>query len=321
MKNKYCFTAVMLLTVALCAYLFTNIYVKNEAKTENNSFTVVTSFYPMYIATANIVGNCEDITVQNLSEPQTGCLHDFQMTPEDMKLLSTADVFVINGGGMESFLEDVIAQYPELIIVETIETEDVHEHSEEEEHMHEEEASHEEHEHIHDHANAHAWMSVLHYREQVEYIANALCEAMPESAGKLRENARVYDTKLAELQAQQQEILQIAAGNKIVSFHEAYEYLAEDYGLEICYTLNLDEERQVSAGEVADVLEIINESDVEIIFAEELYGSELSDTIQNEADVTVCYLDTLVRGEYDLDSYIHGMQENINILKQAFGVK
>ena len=84
--------------------------------------------------------------------------------------------------------------------------------------------------------------------------------------------------------------------------------------------MDLDEERQISAGEVADVLKEINENDVKIILAEELYGSKLAETIQKEADVNVYYLDTLVRGDYDKESYIKGMQENINILKAAFGV-
>ena len=303
----------------------------------------MTSFYPMYIATENVAGDCTAIEVKNLSEPQTGCLHDFQLTPEDMKLLSTADMFVINGGGMESFLDDVTKQYPKLNIVETIADEadevdtdgqktihgheDTPDHAEETEHTH----SHEEdaddhgseegsHEHGHTHDNAHEWMSVSHYRSQVEKIKDAMCEAFPAYQEVFVDNAKAYDDKLAALQAQQEEITKAASGTKIITFHEAYEYVAEDYGLDICYTMDLDEERQISAGEVADVLKEINENDVKIILAEELYGSKLAETIQKEADVNVYYLDTLVRGDYDKESYIKGMQENINILKAAFGV-
>lgn len=349
MKNKYRFTAILLLTIAVCAYLLTSIYVKNETHEEKDDLVVVTSFYPMYIATANVVGDCEGIRVKNLSEPQTGCLHDFQLTPEDMKLLSTADVFVINGGGMESFLTDVMEQYPNLTIVEAIEgiellgeeteadahmEEHAHEDVHVEEHEEEHEASHgeeQEHAHTHDHEeNAHVWMSVKSYRKQVENITTALCEMLEEHAGteqndgkvaELQKNSTEYDTKLAELQSQQEAVLQAAAGSEVISFHDAYAYVALDYGLDVCYTLNLDEERQVSAGEVADVLEAVNDHGVSRIFVEELYGSDLAATIQKEADVEVYYLDTLVRGEYDLDSYINGMQENIRILQEAFGVK
>ncbi len=353
MKHKYRFTALLLITVAACAYLLTGIYRRCQTTEEDTEkVIVVTSFYPMYIATENVAGDCSAIEVKNLSEPQTGCLHDFQLTPEDMKLLSTADMFVINGGGMESFLDDVTKQYPKLNIVETIadeadeadtdgrETihghEDTPDHAEETEHTHSheedadehgnEEGSHEHggekgsHDHGHTHDNAHEWMSVSHYRSQVEKIKDALCEAFPEYQEVFQENEKAYDDKLAALQAQQEEIARAASGTKIITFHEAYEYVAEDYGLDISYTMDLDEERQISAGEVADVLKEINENDVKIILAEELYGSKLAETIQKEADVNVYYLDTLVRGDYDKESYIKGMQENINILKAAFGV-
>lgn len=311
MKSKYRFTAVLLLTIAVCAYFLTSFYIKNQVKEEDGNLNVITSFYPMYIATANVVGDCEGITVRNLSEPQTGCLHDFQLTPGDMKLLSTADIFVINGGGMESFLSDVMKQYPNLTIVEAI---DGIELSEEDNYT-------DTHAHAHsEEENAHVWMSVKKYRSQVENIANALCEAAKTNTKELKANAKAYDGKLAELEAQQEEILGVAAGNQIISFHDAYEYLAEDYSLEVSYILNLDEERQVSAGEVADVLEVVNEDGVHVIFAEEMYGRDLADTVSKEADVKVYYLDTLTRGDCELDSYINGMQENINILKEAFGV-
>ena len=355
MKHKYRFTALLLITVAVCAYLLTGIYRRWQITEEDTEkMIVVTSFYPMYIATENVAGDCGAIEVKNLSEPQTGCLHDFQLTPEDMKLLSTADMFVINGGRMESFLDDVIRQYPKLNIVETIadeadeadtdgretihgheetpdhaeETEHTHSHEEDADEHGNEEGSHEhggekgihDHGHTHTHDNAHEWMSVSHYRSQVEKIKDALCEAFPEYQEVFQENAKAYDDKLAALQAQQEEIARAASGTKIITFHEAYEYVAEDYGLDICYTMDLDEERQISAGEVADVLKEINENDVKIILAEELYGSKLAETIQKEADVNVYYLDTLVRGDYDKESYIKGMQDNINILKAAFGV-
>ena len=296
MKNKYCFVAVLLFVTAVCAGIFTGLYNRTQKDRTEDKVLAVTSFYPVYIVTANIVGDCEGIEVRNLSEPQTGCLHDFQLTPEDMKLLSSADVFLANGGGMESFLGDVEEQYPDLQVIET--TDELRLPDE----------------------NAHVWMSIRRCRSQAAYITKQLCEISPENAQELESNAKEYDRKLAELEAQQKEIMEKAKGTKILSFHEAYEYIADDYGLVTGYTINLDEERQISAGEVADVLEAVKKDDIHILFAEEFYGSGLADTVQKETDVKVYYLDTLVRGDYSLDSYIDGMQKNIDILKDAFGV-
>ena len=99
--------------------------------------------------------------VWKLSEPQTGCLHDFQLTPEDMKLLSTADVFIINGGRIESFMKEVAEAYPNLKIIEACENISLLSGEEDDTHHHEGET---EEEHAHGDVNAHAWMSVPRYR-------------------------------------------------------------------------------------------------------------------------------------------------------------
>lgn len=297
--KKYGFTAGLLTVIALVCYLLTSFAVGQSAEKED-TFTVVTSFYPMYIAAENIIGDSSSVILENLSEPKTGCMHDFQLTPKDMKLLSDADVFIINGGGMENFLPDVKAQYPNLTIIDTSENVKLLTSDGEE--------------------NAHMWLSVPYYRKQAAAIADGLEKADEKNASVFQENAALYDKKLAELEEEQKELVSAAKGKKIISFHEAYAYTAFDYGMEIVYTMDLDEERQISAGEVAEVLSEIEENGVGLILAEERYGKEMGDTIKKEADVNVCYLDTLNRGDYDADSYITGMQENIKLLKEAFGV-
>ena len=268
MKNKYVFVAGMLCAILLLSVSFTGLYVKQNAKYAVGSkeqVTIVTSFYPMYVAVSNLVDGIDEIRVRNLSEPQTGCLHDFQLTPEDMKLLSGADVFVVNGGGIENFISDVAKTYPKLQIVQACEGisllgSEGHVHEEEEEHDHDavhEELYEEEDGHGHDHGeeNAHAWMSVASYREQITHITEHLAEILPQYRESITENARLYDDKLAELQAEQKELCALVKGQEVIIFHEAYAYVAKDYGLEVAMVMDLDEERQVSAGEVAEVLE------------------------------------------------------------------
>lgn len=328
MKNKYVFVAVMLVCILVASMGLTTIYVNNtqsnEAKIDNDEVKIVTSFYPMYVATENIIAGIDGVSLTNLSEPQTGCLHDFQMTPADMKLLSTADVFVINGGGIEGFMSDVAGSYPELEIVEACQDisllgESENDAQHEEVHVEEESHAHDE-VHAHDHGgeNAHAWMSVKLYRSQVATIASRLAEIDPDNSEAYLQNAREYDQKLEKLQEKQEEIMELAAGKNIIIFHEAYEYVASDYGMNVSYTMDLDEERQVSAGEVAEVIDEIRQNNVSIILAEELYGKNMGDAVIKEADVQVIYIDTLNRGDYGADSYITGMTNNIELIKAAF---
>jgi len=314
------FVLVLLLSILVVSFGFTNIYVSHNQAEQDEDLVVVTSFYPMYIATMNVIGDTEDVTLKNLSEPQTGCLHDFQLTPADMKLLSTADVFVINGGGIESFMEEIAKQYPELVIIEACEgiellcETEAHGHEHEDEEVHADDALDE---HNHD-VNAHAWMSVELYRKQVENIAEGLSEKAPQMAESFLANAGEYDRKLEALQVEQEALLTLTEGEEVIMFHCAYDYVAEDLSLEVAFCMDLDEERQVSAGEVAEVLEVIEHHGVKYIFAEALYGTNMCEMVQKEVEVEVIYLDPLNRGKYEADSYLQGMRNNLKLLRNAF---
>ena len=299
MKKKNAIVCAMLAGILIAAIALTMLYTGiTEDKKDKTQFTIVTSFYPMYVAAANVIGDVKGVTLKNLSEPQTGCLHDYQLTTEDMKLLSKADLFIVNGGGIETFLTDVASNYPELDIIEACQNVPLLEDGEEE--------------------NAHAWMSISDYRIQLATIESALEQADPEHADAYHENAKAYDEKLAALQEEQDEIRQAANGQNVIIFHEAYDYVAEDYGFNVSYVLDLDEERQVSAGEVADVLDQIQKDHVSYIFAEELYGSDMGKTVESESNVKVIYLDAYNRGDYSKDSYLTAMQSNIDKLREAF---
>ena len=358
MKNKCKFVGIMFLCIltvcTLAVMAYERAYEHTEGKTgvvggvsgasdstkntdeADDMLTVVTSFYPMYIAALNIVDGVDGVRLENLSEPQTGCLHDFQLTPEDMKLLSTADVFVINGGGIESFMSDVAKAYPKLDVVEACEdvallsedddeTDGAHDHDHdadtesESDHDHDHDADAEsDSDHDHGDENAHAWMSVPRYRTMVQTIASRLAEKDAKHADEYYANAKAYDAKLAVLEEKIDSLKSLTGGQNIIIFHEAYEYVADDFSMNACYLLDLDEERSVSAGEVKQVIGAIKDDGVSVILAEELYGKSMGDTVSRETDVHMVYIDPLNRGEYDKDSYLDGMERNIELIKDAF---
>ena len=156
------------------------------------------------------------------------------------------------------------------------------------------------------------------YREMVQTIAMGLAKADPDNRALYEENAEIYDSKLMRLEERQQTVAEAAEGTDVILFHEAYDYVADDYGMQVSCVMDLVEERQVSAGEVAEVLRAINEDGASLILAEELYGKSMAETVQKEADVSVIYLDPLNRGDYEADSYLLGMEHNIELLEAYF---
>ncbi len=372
-RNKFIFVLLLLISISAVAYGSTFLYLKvnNKSATAfDDTFVIMTSCNPVYIATSNVVGDIDGVVVENLSQPTTGCLHDYTLTTQDMKNLSKADVLVINGGGMEGYLDNVMTAYPELTIIDAsadiayIEGEEhdhdrdeaeesVHDHGETEEadHTHEtvEEASHDheedeasehahedveesEHDHeeneSHDHAsgesghnhenNSHVWMSLDLYQQEVEAIAAGLSQIDTEHASDYKGAAASYIASLQEALAPQlQALKEKLSGQPIVVLHEAYDYIAQDVGAQVVGTLDLDEERQVSAGEVADIIGIIDDKQVGLVLAEEDYGSDMGGMIMAETSAKVVYLNTLIHGTYEANDYAKVMADNYKLILQA----
>lgn len=333
-REKAVFVFLLLSCIALFFLGSTAIYLKStksvySADAEKESFVITASFYPVYIAALNVAGDIDGVEVRNLTQPQTGCLHDYQLTTEDMKAMADSDVLLINGGGIESFVSKVAKTYPKLSIINLSASfaEFPEEDEEEEDHDHEdaahEDADHEDadHDHDHDHGeqNSHFWMDIELYRKEVESMEEGLSIRDPVHADQYKKNAEAYLKKLESLQSEEAELKAALSGKKVVVFHEAFLYLAEDLDMQVTMTMDLDEERQVSAGEVRQVLDALALSDDKIIFAERTYGEEMGDRMTEEASATVIYLDPLTRPkdgqESEQDGYLLAMQENFDKIR------
>ena len=123
-----------------------------------------------------------------------------------------------------------------------------------------------------------------------------------------------YINKLNEILNTEDDSLK---GNNVMLFSEAYEYLADDFGLEVKGVLDLDEEKDISAGELASTIDIIKSENVPLIIAEKEYGEKMANAVMKETDAKTIYLNTIIRGDYDKDAYINGMKSNIELLKGA----
>lgn len=93
------------LCLLLCLCLFAL-----PACAEKESITVTASFYPMYITLLALTRDVPGLSLSCLAPADTGCVHDYQLTTADRRLLERTDLLVINGGGMEAFLEPLLPQ-------------------------------------------------------------------------------------------------------------------------------------------------------------------------------------------------------------------
>jgi len=275
-----------------------------------SDFHIVTSFYPMYIATSNIIDGVDNVKLTNMTNVEVGCLHDYQLTTKDMNELERADVFIINGGGMESFLDKAISAYPELQVIDS--SEGIIEAHEKEEHAEENE------EHGHHHGeNAHIWVSISMYIKQVENIANLLSQMDSQNKEKYMENAEKYIEKLQELKYTMHDELGILRKRNIVTFHEAFEFFAEEFHLNVVAVVEREPGTNPSAGELAQIIDEVKETDAVAIFVEPQYETSTANVIARETQIPVYTLDPVVTGELKKDAYEEMMKKNLEVLKEA----
>jgi zinc transport system substrate-binding protein len=319
-KKKLGFLLGVMVLLSLAGYLVCLTAGSNKQLNKDEEFLLVTSFYPMYVLAENLTKGTE-VSVSNLTENQTGCLHDYQLFPEDMKTLSRADAFLINGAGMELFMEKVIEGNKELSVIEAshgislLEGVEHHHHAEEDGHDSEHETGHEENGHAHA-ENGHVWMDVERYRTQLSTVTKELQVLLPEQADILSRAAAAYDEKLEVLSAGVTDLKEHTKGLHVVIFHEAFAYLAESLGLEVLMAISLDEETLPSPGEIAEVIEEIKYHGTALVLIEEEYVT-YANKILAETDAKVVYINPLTTGDGGADSYLSGMWENLSAIRQA----
>ena len=291
----------------LTALLFTACGTDKNKTEETDKLTVVTSFYPVYLLAQEITQGAEGITLENMAQPQTGCLHDYELSISDMKLLETADVFIINGGGMESFLNQALERYPDLTVVDTsegislLEEEGHHHHDEEEEAADEHEG------------NSHIWLSPARAAQQAENIAAALSEMDKADAAVFAKNAANFKK---ETDALLQEAAQIALPEDTEAevFHEGFAYFAELFGMEIASGIFVDEYQVPSAKELTEAADEAKEHNIRFFLTAADDGRIYAETLAGETGETITLLDPLTTAAKG--SYTERMRKNIQAVAE-----
>ena len=286
-----------------------------NSKDKEDSIKVVTSFYPMYLLASNVVKDIDNVELINMTNSATGCLHDYSLTTDNIKLLEDCDVFIINGAGMESFLDKVLEQKPDLKIIDASEGIELIKSD------YEEESDNHDHDHDHDHDeeyNPHVWLSVENAIKQVENIENKLIEYNSINKDKYSQNAREYIEQLSNLDNKIHSELDNIKNKNIVTFHEAFPYFAKEYGLNIVGVVQREAGSEPSAKELQETIEKIKKLDVKAICVEPQYSTKAAETISKETNVKVYTLDPIVTEESKNSSYIDIMNKNLETLKDAF---
>ena len=312
MKSKIITTCILVVIVITTTILAVNV---NEEK--HTKFNIVTSFYPMYVATLNVTDGIDSIEVSNLTYQTTGCIHDYVLTTSELVTLSKADVLVINGAGMEGFMDKVISNFDDLDIIDASSgIKLIYNECEQDEHY-----EHEEHLGHNHETNPHIFVSVKNYIKQVQNICDALVKIDCLNKEKYEANTKTYISKLEELEKEVNSTMLMIKDKDIVTFHNTFDYFANDYGLNVVGVIENEHGKTPSAGEIGTLIENIKSEGVRAIFVEPEYSLKLVDMVAKDTEAKVYMLNPITSGDNNKDEYINIMRENLSVLKEALSGK
>ena len=294
--------------------------------------TVITSFYPLYYFTSEIVGD----TMQVVNIGRNNDPHDFTPSARDIVRMQEAALVVLQGSGLEAWGEDVEHQLEDAGVPVFVATEhlalrelkkdghgdgDAHGH-EEEAHGHgHEEAHKDEHDHDHGSHDPHTWLDPVLAAETVEHLAEELIAIDPANAELYSQNANVLIQELTGLDDAYRTALSAAsctAEEALVS-HDAFGYMAERYGLIMHPIAGISTKDEPSAKLLAELKEEA-EDGVLAVLTEENSVKEYAETIAQETGIMLVPISALAAGPIvSEDDYLDGMRANLESLKQGYG--
>lgn len=263
---------------------------------------------PVFVSLVEAVGG-ELVEVTSLV-PVGADPHTYQPTPRDAQRLADARIVFMNGRGLDAWLGDLIAatssgtRVVELSAgIEVDETE--HSHPEEEATPVPED------DHQHEEGNPHLWLDPDYAVSYIHVIARTLAEVDPAGAATYQANADRYSDEIRQFDAWARgQVEQIPPERrKLVTFHDAFPYFAEHYGLELVGVVVLSPGRDPSPQELAQLVDLIRQQGVPAVFTEPQFNPKLAETLAHEAGVRVLelYSDSPPAGE----DYIGMMRRNI----------
>jgi manganese/iron transport system substrate-binding protein len=233
--------------------------------------------------------------------------HTYEPVPSQVAKVSKADLVVINGLGLEQTLHDLIYNNVrgDVPIVEMAAGLPVLAGDPQEGES----------------GNPHLWLNVQYAMHYVEKIRDGLIEVDPAGADAYRSNTAAY---LEELDALDKEVATAMESipperRKLVTFHDAFPYFAERYGLEVVGVVVESPGREPSARELADLVDQIRAQDTPTVFAEPQLNAQLLQTVAKDAGVTV---KTLLSGAFtaDVHSYVELMRFDAQQLVEGLGL-
>lgn len=317
---------------------------------DGKKIKVLVTIYPLYDFTKKITGDLADV---DLIVPAGIDAHDWEPNAEDLVKVNDANIIIYNGAGMEGWMNKVLASLnnPDLPTVNCSAKLDIlpggehhhHHHGDKDEdhghdhdkdadhdHDHDKDADHDhdhehadEHEHHHDHGgmDPHVWLSPVNAKHEAEAILEGLVKVDPKNADAYKANFAKLAAKFDELDKAYRDGLKNVHQKTFVTNHQAFAYLAKEYGLKQLGITGVYADQEPSPADMAEVIDFVKANHVKVIFVEELLSPKVSEAIAEATGASTEVLSPIegltAEQQKNGDDYFSIMMKNLKALEKA----
>ncbi len=257
--------------------------------TGDASLPVIASHYPVEYLVEQVGGDLVD--VETLTSPGTEP-HDLELSPQQVGQVQQADaVFYIEGfqpavdqaiGEAEGTVVDLAAGLP-------LRAEGT---------------------------DPHIWLDPVLMRQMAGTVADTLAAADPANAQTYQTNKDTLDAQLVSLDREWSERTQNCQIRTMVVSHEAFGYLADQYGFDQKGIAGLSPDSEPSAAAIAELATFVRDNGVTTVYTETLVDPAVAQTVAAEAGARTATLDPLEGPPTDGD-YLTAMRTNLDTVAEG----
>ena len=260
------------------------------------------TLHPYYSWTANVVGNLPGYEVRALL-PGDIDAGDYQPRPQEIKRLADLDAIVVNGLGHDDFIfpmlkasgntrVTIVRVNAETPVIRASGGRGV---------------------------NSHTFISFSNAIQQTYAIQRALARLRPQDGPALQQNAAGYARRLRTIKAKAAAQLADATIARVVTVHDGYGYLLQEFGLEVGGVVQPSHGLTPSAAELRDMVALLKREKIPVVLSEAAFPEPLLKVLREEAGVTVHVISHIAFGPFTADKFEREMQQNVETMIRALG--
>ena len=271
---------------------------------ETEKFKVITTFTVIADIARNVGGDAA--IVESITKPDAE-IHNYQVTPGDIRRAYGSDLILYNGLNLELWFEKFFKNFnsiPSVVVTDNIKPLGISEGP------------------YSGKPNTHAWMSTKNALIYIENIRKAFVKHDKENIETYNKNAAIYAKKIMALDEPfREKIESLTIENKwLVTSEGAFSYLAEDYGLKEAFLWPINADGQGTPQQVRKVIDLVRKNKIPAIFSESTVSSKPAKQVARETGARyggVLYVDSLTSEDGKVPSYIDLLKVTLQTIVEA----